>query len=83
MSKQESSRIKSFKTPEGIKISTYISQGKKPTYHSLEGPAIKYPKHMKKSDEYFIYGIPYSKERWLELKNDVKVTTNPFPTDGI
>jgi hypothetical protein len=32
---------------------------------------------MKKDDEYFIYGIRYSKERWTELKNDSKVSNLP------
>lgn len=65
-----------FKTPEGIEISIYVNNGKN-TYHSTDGPAIRYPKKMKKDDEYFIYGIQYSKERWTELKNDSKVSKLP------
>ena len=37
--------------------------------HSWEGPALKYPKEAGKKPEYYIYGIQYSKEKWLELKN--------------
>lgn len=84
MSKSQSQRYRTFKTPEGTQISTYQAEGSKnPTFHSLDGPAIKYPKSMKKPDEYYIYGIKYTKERWLELKNDVKVIVNPFSGDDI
>ena len=37
--------------------------------HSWEGPTLKYPKEAGKKPEYYIYGIQYSKEKWLELKN--------------
>lgn len=83
MAKSQSNQYKTFKTPEGVQVSTYQQQGKNPTFHSLDGPAIKYPRSMKKPDEYYIYGIPYTKDRWLELKNDVKVINNPFTSDII
>lgn len=67
---------KKFKTPEGIEICIYVNEGKN-KYHSTEGPAIRYPKKMKREDEYFIYGIRYSKERWTELKSDSKVSNLP------
>lgn len=37
--------------------------------HSWEGPALTYPKESKQKPEYYIYGIQYDKETWLELKN--------------
>ncbi len=37
--------------------------------HSFEHPALIYPKELKIKPEYYIYGIRYSKEEWLELKN--------------
>ena len=37
--------------------------------HSWEGPALVYPKESKQKSEYYIYGIRYDKEKWLELKN--------------
>lgn len=37
--------------------------------HSWEGPALVYPKESKQKPEYYIYGIQYDKEKWLELKN--------------
>lgn len=83
MAKTQNNRYRTFKTPDGRQVSIFQPTGEQPQLHSLDGPAIKYPKSMKKQDEYYIYGIPYSKERWLELKNDVKVKTNPFPTDNV
>lgn len=83
MAKGQTNRYKTFKTPEGVQVSTFQPSGQKPQLHSLDGPALKYPKSMKKQDEYIIYGTPYTKDRWLELKNDFKVTSNPFPSDNI
>lgn len=83
MAKGNLNRYRTFRTPEGKQISIFTPTGGQPQFHSLDGPAIKYPKSMKKQDEYFIYGIPYTKDRWLELKNDVKVKDNPFPSDNI
>ncbi len=71
------SAFKTLKSPDGVILQAYIAPGKPAVPHSLEGPAIKYPKEMKKTDEYYIYGIKYSKEKWLELKNDSKVTYMP------
>jgi hypothetical protein len=83
MAKANLNRYRTFKTPEGKQISIFTPTNGQPQFHSLDGPAIKYPRSIKKPDEYFIYGIRYTKEKWLELKNDVKVTTNPFPTDNV
>jgi len=76
MAKGQSNRYRTFKTPEGVQVSIF-----QPTDQQLDGPALKYPKSMNKKDEYFIYGIPYSKDRWLELKNDAKVKYDPFTSD--
>lgn len=69
--------FKTLKTPEGTILHTYREPGKNPVPHSLDGPAIKYSKSAKKQDEYYIWGVRYSKEKWLELKNDAKVTYMP------
>lgn len=37
--------------------------------HSWEHAALIYPKESKKKPEYYIYGIQYEKDKWLELKN--------------
>jgi len=74
----EQSVFKTIKTPDGIVLHTYKEPGKTAVPHSLEGPAIKYPKSMKKQDEYFIYGVKYSKDSWLEAKNVTKVDYMPI-----
>ena len=71
-------QFKSLKTPDGTVIHTFTEPGKNPVPHSYDGPAIKYPKSLKKSDEYFIFGIKYTKEQWLEAKNSAKVDFMPI-----
>jgi hypothetical protein len=70
--------FKTFKTPDGIQISTFCEPDKKPVFHSLDGPAMRYPKAMKKVDEYYIYGIKYTKTKWEEAKDDAKVKYVPI-----
>lgn len=69
---------RTFKTPEGLKISVFEEPNKKAVFHSENGPAIKYPKAMKKEDEYYLYGIKFTKEEWLAKLEDVKVTYIPI-----
>ena len=69
---------RTLKSPDGVILHAFIEPGKPAVPHSLDGPAIRYPKSLKKQDEYYIYGIKYSKDRWLELKNDSKVTYVPI-----
>lgn len=69
---------KTFKKPDGTVLHVLQPSGKNAILHSLEGPAIKYPKSLKKENEYYIYGRQYSKEKWLEAKNDSKVTYMPI-----
>jgi hypothetical protein len=38
--------------------------------HNWEGPAVIYPKEMKKKDEYHVYGIQHTKDEWKEAKRD-------------
>lgn len=70
--------FKTIKTPEGVVLHVFTEPGKNAKPHSLEGPAIKYPKSMKRVDEYFIYGIKYTKTQWEELKETTKVTFMPI-----
>jgi hypothetical protein len=69
-----SSYIKKLKTPEGTQITMFQEPGKTAKLHSLEGPAIKYPRASKKKDVYAIYGREMSKQEWTTTKNDTKVT---------
>lgn len=46
--------------------------------HSLDGPAIIYPKEEGKASEYYVFGIKYNKAQWQELVNQHKAVV---PTD--
>ena len=74
----EQSEFKTIKTPDGVILHVFKQPGKNPIPHSLDGPAIKYPKTMKRVDEYFIYGVKYTKDKWLEAKNTTKVDYMPI-----
>ena len=65
--------FRTIKTPEGTVLHIFSTPGKKPVPHSLDGPAIKYAKGSNRKDEYFIYGIAYTRDKWLEAKEDTKV----------
>jgi len=47
--------------------------------HSMEGPALIYPKDDKKASEYYIFGIRYSKSKWQELVNQHKAVPTGEP----
>lgn len=75
---EKGTTIKKIKTPDGVIITYYCEPGKAPKLHSLDGPAIKYPRGSKKKDVYAIYGREMDKKDWLSYKNDSKVT-KPLP----
>jgi hypothetical protein len=64
MNKTNDLKIRTLKTPDG-KIVTYFD-GK---LHNWEGPSIK-DTNNKKNNEYHLYGIPYTKDDWLEARRD-------------
>lgn len=70
--------FKTIRTPEGIVLEIYVEEGRNPVPHSFDGPAIKYPKNMKRQDEYYVYGIRYTKAKWEETKESSKVTYMPI-----
>lgn len=72
------SSFRTMKTLDGIVLELYKEDGKNAVPHSMDGPAIKYPKSMKRADEYFIYGIQYTKERWEEARDSSKVSYMPI-----
>lgn len=72
------SSFRTIRTPEGVVLHIYVEEGKNAVPHSLDGPAIRYPKNMKKQDEYFIYGIQYTRDKWEETKEINKVTYMPI-----
>lgn len=67
------SKYITIKTKEGTTLRLYKEKDKKPILHSSNGPAIKYPKSLKKQNEYYVYGIKYTKGRWLEIKESSKI----------
>lgn len=58
-------KTRTLTTPEGITI-TYFD-GK---LHSWDKPSIIYSKESKQKPEYHLYGIPYSKDEWIEARRD-------------
>jgi hypothetical protein len=63
-------KTKIITSPDGIKRTIFDNK-----LHSWEGPALVFPKDMKKKDEYYLYGMQYTKDEWLEQKRD----TNGVP----
>jgi len=64
---RKDSLYRTIKTIEGIVFHVYEDDRGIVKPHSTKGPAVEYPKSEGKSDEYFIFGIKYSYDRWLEL----------------
>ena len=71
---------RTINTTCGKTISYFQKDGEVAKMHSMEGPALIYPKEEKKASEYYIYGIKYSKSKWQELINQqkVKVVAEPL-----
>ncbi len=45
----------------------YVLDGR---LHSWDGPALRFPKELKQKDEYYIYGIHYTKEQWDDMRKN-------------
>ena len=58
-------RTRTLKSTDGVTITTF--DGK---LHNWDGPALVYPKDSKTKPEYYLYGIPYTKDEWLEIKRN-------------
>lgn len=58
-------KTRTLTTPDGRTL-TYFD-GK---LHNWDGPAIKHPESSKIKPEYYLYGIPYTKDEWLEIKRN-------------
>ena len=52
-------------TPEGVQITFFDKK-----LHNWNGPAIKYPRSFKQKPEYHLYGLPKTRDEWLELRRD-------------
>lgn len=62
--KEEYPKSRKIKTADGTIMHLW---GK--SLHSWEGPAL-IPKNNKKLEEYYVYGIKYTKDKWLEAKKE-------------
>jgi len=58
-----------LRTADGT-IVYYMNIGGVNTIHHWEGAAF-IPQGNKRKAEYYVFGIKYSKEKWLEFKKDV------------
>ena len=64
---RKDSPYRTIRTIEGILFHVYEAENGVLKPHSTKGPAIEYPKSEAKPDEYFIFGIKYDYDKWLEL----------------
>jgi hypothetical protein len=69
---KKTSSYKTVKTPDGTVFHLYTDENGKSKPHCQTGPAVIYPKSIKKPDEYYIYGIKYEYPKWLELSRIAK-----------
>lgn len=58
-------QTRTLKSTDG-RIITYFNG----VLHSWDGPALVHPKDSKIKPEYYLYGIQYTKDEWLEIKRD-------------
>jgi len=72
--------FRTINTTCGKTISYFQKDNEVAKMHSMEGPALIYPKDEKKVSEYYIYGIKYSRAKWQELVNQHKATIAVEPT---
>jgi hypothetical protein len=72
--------MKTIKTICGKTISYLQETGQNAKAHSTTGPAIIYPKEEKKSPEYYLFGVKYSKAQWQDLLNQSKASATTDAT---
>ncbi len=79
MPKKDSS-YRTIKTIEGIVMHVYEDEKGIVKPHCPTGPAILYPKGQNKPDEYYIFGVKYDYDKWLELSRPLRrsVTKEDF-----
>ncbi len=63
---------RTIKTVEGIILNIYEDEKGITKPHCPTGPAILYPKGHNKPDEYYLYGIKYNYDKWLELSRPLR-----------
>lgn len=63
---------RTIKTVEGIILNIYEDDKGISKPHCPTGPAILYPKGYNKQDEYYLFGIKYEYDKWLELSRPLR-----------
>lgn len=71
MSKRDNT-FRTIRTVEGHVIHVYQDEEGKVKPHSFTEPAMQFAKGDGRSDEYYIFGIKYSYDKWLELSRSVR-----------
>jgi hypothetical protein len=79
MPKKDAS-YRTIKTIEGIVMHVYEDEKGIVKPHCPTGPAILYPKGHNKPDEYYIFGVKYDYDKWIELSRPLRrsVTKEDF-----
>jgi hypothetical protein len=66
---------RTVKTIEGTTIHIYEDEKGATKPHCATGPAILYGKGQNKQDEYYLFGVKYDYDRWLELSRPLRKAT--------
>ena len=69
---KKQSNYRTVKTVEGITIHLFEDDSGRYKPHCVTGPAMIYPKSESKSDEYYLYGVNYDYDKWLELSRPLR-----------
>lgn len=73
---KKDSTYRTIKTIEGTIIHLYEDDKGVTKPHCATGPAILYSKGQNKQDEYYIYGVKYNYDQWLELSRPLRKVQN-------
>jgi hypothetical protein len=63
---------RTIRTVEGITLNIFEDEKGITKPHCATGPAILYPKGYNKPDEYYLFGIKYDYDKWLELSRPLR-----------
>lgn len=69
---KKQSIYKTIHTVDGITLNLYEDANGITKPHCATGPAIIYPKGINKPDEYYLFGIKYNYDKWLELSKPLR-----------
>lgn len=69
---KKQSIYKTIHTVDGITLNLYEDTNGVTKPHCTTGPAIIYPKGINKPDEYYLFGIKYNYDKWLELSKPLR-----------